>query len=208
MIVNNKYSSVAHGGSALYRYPELYGQSLGEFTAAQKDYINKVRTQIAAMRTAYDTSVKYAEDAEGKYSWYKQSVADTAAIYKEFLDFYEGLTDADIVNGFEDPLSKAAKAEWTPGEGEEPEAWDYVFSFEKYDLGTQNATDSLTNRAVRPLLRLNEHFLAYNQVLFDFVDAINKGKAALSDRMTAGKTGYATLEGVVSGAEGAYNDYK
>jgi hypothetical protein len=26
--------------------------------------------------------------------------------------------------------------------------------------------------------------------------------------MTAGKTGYATLEGVVSGAEGAYNDYK
>ena len=208
MIVNNKYSSVAHGGSALYRYPELYGQSLGEFTAAQKDYINKVRTQIAAMRTAYDTSAKYSEDAEGKYSWYKQSVADTAAIYKEFLDFYEGLTDADIVNGFEDPLSKAAKAEWTPGEGEEPEAWDYVFSFEKYDLGKQNATDSLTSRAVRPLLRLNEHFLAYNQVLFDMVDAINNGKAALADRMSAGKTGYATLEGDVASAESAYNDFK
>ena len=208
IIGNNKYSSEKYGGSILIRYPELYGQSLGEFTAAQKDYITKVRAQIAAMRTAYDTSVKYAEDTEGKYSWYKQSVADTAAIYKEFLDFYEGLSDADIVNGFEDPLSKAAKAEWTPGEGEDPEAWDYVFSFEKYDLGKQNATDSLTNRSVRPLLRLNEHFLAYNQVLFDFVDAINKGKAALSDRMSAGKTGYATLEGVVSGAEGAYNDYK
>jgi len=208
MVVKNRFPTANYGCFDLFRYPELYGQSLGEFTAAQKDYITKVRDQIAAMRTAYDTSVKYAEDTEGKYSWYKGSVADTAAIYKEFLDFYEGLSDADIVNGFEDPLSKAAKAEWTPGEGEDPEAWDYVFSFEKYDLGTQNATDSLTNRSVRPLLRLNEHFLAYNQVLFDFVDAINKGKAALSDRMTAGKTGYATLEGVVSGAEGAYNDYK
>ena len=208
IVGNNKYSSEPYGGSLLIRYPELYGQSLGEFTAAQKDYITKVRAQIAAMRTAYDTSVKYAEDTEGKYSWYKQSVADTAAIYKEFLDFYEGLTDADIVNGFEDPLSKAAKAEWTPGEGEEPEAWDYVFSFEKYDLGTQNATDSLTNRAVRPLLRLNENFLAYNQVLFDMVDAINKGKLALSDRMSAGKTGYATLEGDVASAENAYNDFK
>ena len=118
------------------------------------------------------------------------------------------MSDADIVNGFEDPLSKAAKAEWTPGEGEEPEAWDYVFSFEKYDLGKQNATDSLTSRAVRPLLRLNEHFLAYNQVLFDMVDAINNGKAALADRMSAGKTGYATLEGDVASAESAYNDFK
>ena len=27
--------------------------------------------------------------------------------------------------------------------------------------------------AVRPLLRLNEHFLAYNQVLFDMLDAID-----------------------------------
>ena len=208
IIGNNKYSSEKYGGSILIRYPELYGQSLGEFTAAQKDYINKVRTQIAAMRTAYDTSVNYYTDTEGKYSWYKQSVADTAAIYKEFLDFYEALSDADIVNGFEDPLSKAAKAEWTPGEGEEPEAWDYVFSFDKYDLGTQNATDSLTSRAVRPLLRLNEHFLAYNQVLFDMVDAIDKGKLALSDRMSAGKTGYATLEGDVASAESAYNDFK
>ena len=208
MVVKNRFPTANYGCFDLFRYPELYGQSLGEFTAAQKDYITKVRAQIAAMRTAYDTSVKYAEDTEGKYSWYKQSVADTAAIYKEFLDFYEGLSDADIVNGFEDPLSKAAKAEWTPGEGEEPEAWDYVFSFEKYDLGKQNATDSLTSRAVRPLLRLNEHFLAYNQVLFDMVDAIDKGKAALADRMTAGKTGYATLEGDVASAEGAYNDFK
>ena len=207
MIVDNKYSSVAHGGSALYRYPELYGQSLGDFTAAQKDYISKVRTQIAAMRTAYDTSVQYAEDTE-KYSWYNQVVADSAAISKEFLDFYEGLTDADIVNGFEDPLSKAAKAEWTPGEGEEEDAWDYVFSFEKYDLGKQNATDSLTNRAVRPLLRLNENFLAYNKVLSDMVAAIESGKLALSDRMSAGKTGYATLEGDVANAEQAYNDFK
>ena len=66
----------------------------------------------------------------------------------------------------------------------------------------------MTERAVRPLLRLNEHFLAYNQTLFDMLDAIDKGKAALSDRMSAGKQGYGTLQGAVADAESSFNDFK
>jgi hypothetical protein len=105
-------------------------------------------------------------------------------------------------------LSKEAKAEWVPGEGEDPEAWDYVFSYDKYAAGTQAAGDSLTNRAVRPLLRLNERFLANNQVLFDMFSAIENAKVILNTRVFSGRIAYTTLEGAVGDAEAMIEDYK
>ena len=207
MVVKNRYPSATYGGVDVFRYPELYGQAFGEYTAAQKKYISDVKKQIAAMRTAYDKAIKYSTDTEDYY-WYKQCVADTAEIYRPNLEFLEALTDADIIDGFNDPESMAAKEAAEAETGQEFPDWDYNLSYDKYAAGKQNAIDSLYNREVRPLLRLNDRFLAYNQVLFDMLAAIEQGKAALSDRMSAGKEGYATLQGVVESAELVFEDFK
>ena len=204
----DKYADTKIGGNGYLNDLRIYFKAAGKYDAKQLAYIEKVRTQINAMRAAYDNSVSYYTDAEGKYYWYKAAVKDTADIYAPYLEFYETLTDDDIINGFEDPLSKEAKAEWVPGEGEDPEAWDYVFSYDKYAAGTQAAGDSLKNRAVRPLLRLNERFLANNQVLFNMFSAIENAKVILNTRVFSGRIAYTTLEGAVGDAEAMIEDYK
>lgn len=201
------------GGNGYMNNLRIYFKAFGKYNAKQLKYIEDVRTQIAAMRDAYDKSQAYAEDAEGKYYWYKWAVADTSALYTDYLEFYESLTDDDIINGFDDPASKAAKEGWTPnindeGEEENPDAWDYNLSYEKYAAGIQNGLDTLTNRAVRPLLRLNERFLSYNQVLFDMLDAIEKSKVILDTRVFSERIAYATLKGAVGDAEAMFEDFK
>ena len=147
------------GGNGYMNDLRIFFKAAGKYNAKQLKYIEDVRAQITAMRNAYDASQSYVEDPEGKYYWYKQAVADTADLYINNLEYYEALTDDDIINGFDDPASKAAKEEWTPnideeGNDENPDAWDYNLSYAKYAAGTQNGIDTLTNRAVRPLLRL------------------------------------------------------
>lgn len=196
------------GGNGNMKDLRIYFKAAGKYDAKQLAYIEKVRTQFQAMRDAYDKSVSYYTDPEEKYYWYKWAVSDTAGIYAPYLAFYETLTDDDIINGFDDPLSKEAKAEWTPGEGEDPDAWDYNFSYEKYVAGTQAAADSLTNRAVRPLLRLNERFLGYNQVVFDLYGAIDKANVILDTRVFSGRIAYDGLKNAVGDALAMMEDFK
>jgi hypothetical protein len=206
---NDTYDgTVGAGGNGNLQNLRIYFKPFGKHTAKQLAYIEKVRTQITAMRDAYDKSVSYYTDPEGKYYWYKWAVQDTSAIYQPYLEFYEGLTDDDIIAGFDDPASKAAKEAAEAEAGQEFPDWDYNLAFDKYDAGIQNAADSLTNRAVRPMLRLNERFLAYNQVLFDMLESIDKAKIILDTRVFSGRIAYATLEGAVGDAEAMFEDYK
>ena len=206
---NDTYDgTVGAGGNGNLQNLRIYFKPFGKYTAKQLAYIEKVRTQITAMRDAYDKSVSYYTDPEGKYYWYKWAVQDTSAIYQPYLEFYEGLTDDDIIAGFDDPASKAAKEAAEAEAGQEFPDWDYNLAFDKYDAGIQNAADSLTNRAVRPMLRLNERFLSYNQVLFDMLEAIDKAKVILNTRVFSGRIAYATLEGAVGDAEAMFEDYK
>jgi hypothetical protein len=206
---NDTYDgTVGAGGNGNLKDLRIYFKPFGKYTAKQLAYIEKVRTQITAMRDAYDKSVSYYTDPEGKYYWYKWAVQDTSAIYQPYLEFYEGLTDDDIIAGFDDPASKAAKEAAEAEAGQEFPDWDYNLTFDKYDAGIQNAADSLTNRAVRPLLRLNEKFLSYNQVLFDMLESIDKAKIILNTRVFSGRIAYTTLEGAVGDAEAMFEDYK
>ena len=206
---NDTYDgTVGAGGNGNLQNLRIYFKPFGKYTAKQLAYIEKVRTQITAMRDAYDKSVSYYTDPEGKYYWYKWAVQDTSAIYQPYLEFYEGLTDDDIIAGFDDPASKAAKEAAETEAGQEFPDWDYNLAFDKYDAGIQNAADSLTNRAVRPMLRLNERFLSYNQVLFDMLESIDKAKIILDTRVFSGRIAYATLEGAVGDAEAMFEDYK
>ena len=204
----DKYADKKIGGNGYLNDLRIFFKAAGKYNAKQLAYIEKVRTQINAMRGAYDNSVKYYTDPEEKYYWYKWAVQDTSAIYQPYLEFYETLTDDDIINGFDDPASKAAKEAAEAESGQEFPEWDYNFSFEKYAAETQNGADSLTNRAVRPMLRLNERFLSYNQVLFDMLESIDKAKIILDTRVFSGRIAYGTLEGAVGDAEAMFEDYK
>ena len=196
------------GGKGQYNDVRVYFKPAGKYNADQVAYIEKVRIQINAMRNAYDLSQSYVEDPESKYYWYKWAVADTSAIQLPLLEFYESLTDDDIINGFEDPASKAAKEEWTPGEEETEDSWDCFMSYAKYAAGLQNAADTVLNRGARPLFRLNERFVANNQPLLDLLEAIDKAKVILNTRVFTGRVAYATMEGAVSDAEAQFEDYK
>ncbi len=196
------------GGKGVFYDVRVFFKAAGKYNAKQLAYIEKVREQITAMRNAYDNSVSYYTDPEGKYYWYKQAVKDTSSLYTENLEFYESLTDDDIINGFDEPASKAAKEAAETEAGTEFPEWDYNLSYDKYAAGTQSAIDTIMNRGGRPLFRLNERFLAYNQVLFDMLDAIENAKVILNTRVFSGRITYTTLEGAVGNAEVAFEVFK
>ena len=228
---HDKYDGIQGiGGNGNLKDLRIFFKAAGKYNAKQLAYIEKVRTQINALRGAYDNSVSYYTDPESKYYWYKWAVQDTADTYAPYVEFYENLTDDDIINGYEDPLSKAAK-EAAAAEGADVSNWDCETSYAKYineitekyyeedpETGEMvekertrievNAIDTIMNRAVRPMLRLNERFLSFNQVLFDMLEAIDKAKVILDTRVFSGRVAYATLEGAVGDAEAMFADYK
>ena len=208
---NDTYASANYGklgGKGQYNDVRVYFKPAGKYNANQVAYIEKVRIQIDAMRKAYDLSQSYVEDAEGKYNWYKWAVADSSELQKPLLDFYESLTDDDIINGFDDPASKAAKEAWEAEYGEEATDWDYNLSYDKYANGLQNAADTVLNRGARPLFRLNERFAAYNQVLLDLYSTVEKANTALNTRVFSEKIGYSGLESVTEGTLLMAEDFK
>ena len=196
------------GGKGVFYDVRIFFKAAGKYNAKQLAYIEKVREQITAMRNAYNLAVSYYTDADGRYYWYKQAVRDTSGLYRENLEFYESLTDDDIINGFDEPASKAAKEAAEAEAGTEFPEWDYNLSYDKYAAGTQSAIDTIMNRGGRPLFRLNERFLAYNQVLLDMLESIDKARVILNTRVFSGRIAYATLESAVGDAEAMFEDYK
>ena len=194
------------GGTGYFNNLRIFFKPAGKYNAKQLAYIESVKTQINVMRTNYDKIVSYPDDSQ--YYWYKWAAEDTAAIYKPILEFYESLTDDDIINGFDDPCSKIAKEAWEAESGVEAPDWDYNLSYDKYNAGLQNAADSIYRYGVRPVRNLNTRFLAFNQYLFDLQATIEKAKVALNTRLFTEKIAYPTLEGVVGDVEAMFEEYK
>ena len=220
------------GGNGYLNDLRIFFKPAGKYDAAQLAYIEKVREQITTLRTNYDKSVSYYTDPDGKYYWYKWAVQDTSAIYQPYLEFYETLTDDDIIEGYTDPASADAKAA-AEAEGIDVSGWDCETSYAKYinmvpytyyeenpetgemepKEGTRrevNAIDSIMNRAVRPILRLNERFTSFNQHIFDCQAVIARANQALNTRVFKELQGYDVLKGATEGAEetleGFYED--
>ncbi len=189
------------GGKGVFNDVRVFFKAAGKYDSKQLAYIEKVREQITAMRNAYNLSVSYYTDEEGKYYWYKWAVQDTSSLYTENLEFYESLTDDDIINGFDEPASKAAKEAAEAEAGTEFPEWDYNLSYDKYAAGTQSAIDTIMNRGGRPLFRLNERFVAFNQHILDCQDAIASAYKALNTRVFKDFQGYDVLKGTTEGAE-------
>ena len=194
------------GGTGYFNNLRIFFKPAGKYNAKQLAYIEKVRVQIDVMRTNYDKIASYVDDPQ--YYWYKWAAEDTANIYKPLLDFYESLTDDDIINGFDDPGSKAAKEAWEAEYGEEAPDWDYNLSFDKYDAGLQNAADSVYNYGVRPVRNLNNRFLAFNQHLFDLQATIDKAYQALNTRVFEEKILYSNLQLEAEGAQESLESFK
>ena len=211
------------GGRGHLNNLRIFFKPAGKYDAAQLAYIEKVREQITTLRTNYDKSESYYTDPEGKYYWYKWAVQDTSAIYLPYLEFYETLTDDQIIEGYEDPASKDAK-EAAAAAGMDVSDWDCETSYAKYinmvpyiyyeenpetgemepKEGTRrqvNAIDTIMNRAVRPILRLNERFTSFNQHIFDCQDVIARANQALNTRVFQELQGYEVLKGATEGAE-------
>ena len=211
------------GGNGYLKDLRIFFKPAGKYDAAQLAYIEKVREQITTLRTNYDKSESYYTDPEGKYYWYKWAVQDTSAIYLPYLEFYETLTDDQIIEGYEDPASKDAK-EAAAAAGIDVSNWDCEPSYAKYinmvpyiyyeenpetgemepKEGTRrqvNAIDTIMNRAVRPILRLNERFTGFNQHIFDCQAVIARANQALNTRVFKELQGYEVLKGATEGAE-------
>lgn len=216
-------SKTCLGGNGYLNDLRIFFKPAGKYDAAQIAYIEKVREQIAAMRDQYNKSLDYMADEEGKYYWYKWALEDTIPKYGEYLEFYEALTDDDIIEGYTDPASADAKAA-AEAEGIDVSGWDCETSYAKYinmvpytyyeenpetqemepKEGTRrevNAIDSIMNRAVRPVKRVNERFVAFNQHILDCQDAIASAYKALNTRVFKDLQGYDVLNGDVAGAE-------
>ena len=212
------------GGNGYMNDVRIYFKPAGKYNAAQLSYIEKVREQITKLRENYNLSVSYYTDEKGIYYWYKQAVQDTSAIYLPYLEFYETLTDDQIIEGYEDPASKAAK-DAAEAEGIDVSDWDCETSYAKYINWVDrtrhiddpdnprdtivkerevNAIDSIMNRAVRPILRLNERFLAYNQHLLNLKDAIDNGNKTLNTRVLKERVTYVELSEAVGTANESF----
>lgn len=184
------------GGNMFLANPRLYC-SLEGYDADQLAYIEKVRGQINAAADAYAKAQTLLDDAT--LPWLKKEMADTMAVMKPRVDFYNTLTDEDIINGFVDPVSGVANngyADMTAGEDKETGK----------PIPTYNAADSIMNNGVRPMQYFNNTYTKVNSIFVNLNTSINLAKQALPRPIYSTATGSSALNSAITTAEALYKD--
>lgn len=184
------------GGNMYLANPRLYC-SLDGYNAEQLAYIEKVRTQINAAANAYASAEALRDSVE--LPWLKKEMADTMAVMKPRVDFYNALTDEEIINGFVDPVSGVANngyADMTAGE--DPETGN--------PIPTYNAADSIMNNGVRPMQYFNNTYTRVNAIFVNLNTSIDLAKQALALPIYSTATGSSALNSAITTAEALYKD--
>lgn len=184
------------GGNMYLANPRLYC-SLDGYNADQLAYIEKVRTQINAAANAYASAEALRDSVE--LPWLKKEMADTMAVMKPRVDFYNALTDEEIINGFVDPVSGVANngyADMTAGVDLET----------GNPIPTYNAADSIMNNGVRPMQYFNNTYTKVNSIFVNLNTSIDLAKQALPLPIYSTATGSSALNSAITTAEALYKD--
>lgn len=188
----------ALGYGYFYKEPRIYCKLSGKYTAEQKAYIDNVKAQIEAVKTALAAADSLSNLTY--YPWLKKEMADTIAKYKPFNDFYQTLTDDDIFNGFVDPVVQIENSGYANYiDGQDPETGK--------PIPTYNAKDTIMVNAVKPLLRNNENYIAANKVFPDLQSAIDNAKNVRAMAIYSVATGKDDLDNAITAAVNAYTQY-
>lgn len=187
-----------YGLGYFYKEPRIYCKLFGSLSAEQIQYIDDVKEQIAAVKTAMENADSLSQLTY--YPWLKKEMADTIAKYKKYNDFYQTLTDDDILNGFVDPVVKKENSGYA----------NYIDGMDQETgkpIPTYNAIDTIMVNAVKPLLRANEAYIAANKVFTDLQAAIDDAKYVKALPIYSVATGMDDLSNAIINAENAYKQY-
>ena len=188
----------ALGYGYFYKEPRIYCKLSGKYTAEQTAYIEDVKAQIEAVKTALAAADSLSNLTY--YPWLKKEMADTIAKYKPFSDFYQTLTDDDIFNGFVDPVvQKENKGYANYIDGQDPETGK--------PIPTYNAIDTIMVNAVKPLKRYNEAYIAANKVFPELQSAIDNAKNVRAMAIYSVATGKDDMDNAITAAVNAYTQY-
>lgn len=184
------------GGNMFLANPRLYC-SLDGYNADQLAYIEKVRTQINAAADAYARAQALLDSVA--LPWMKKEMADTMAVMKPRVDFYNALTDEEIINGFVDPVSGVANngyADMTAGVDLET----------GNPIPTYNAADSIMNNGVRPMQYFNNTYTKVNTIFVNLNTSIDLAKQTLPLPIYSTSTGKDALNTAITTAEALYKE--
>lgn len=187
---------VCKGGTYTLTNPRLYC-SLEGYDADQLAYIEKVRKQIDAAANAYANAEALRDSVE--LPWLKKEMADTMAVMKPRVDFYNTLTDEEIINGFVDPVSGVANNGYA----------DMTADFDQETGNPKpkyNAADSIMNNGVRPMQYFNDTYTKVNSIFVNLNTSINLAKQTVDLPIYSTSTGKPALETAITTAESLYKD--
>ena len=186
------------GYGYFYKEPRIYCKLSGKYTAEQTAYIDNVKAQIEALKTALAEADSLSKLTY--YPWLKEEMAATIAKYKPFNDFYQTLTDDDIINGFVDPVVQIENSGYANYiDGQDPESGK--------PIPTYNAIDTIMVNAVKPLLRANEAYIAANKVFPELQSAIDNAKNVRAMAIYSVATGKDDMDNAITAAVNAYTQY-
>lgn len=188
----------ALGYGYFYKEPRIYCKLSGKYTAEQTAYIEDVKAQIEALKTALAAADSLSNLTY--YPWLKEEMAATIAKYIPFNDFYQTLTDDDIINGFVDPVVQIENSGYANYiDGQDPETGK--------PIPTYNAIDTIMVNAVKPLLRANEAYIAANKVFPELQSAIDNANNVRAMAIYSVATGKDDLDNAITAAVNAYKHY-
>lgn len=188
----------ALGYAYYYKEPRIYCKLSGKYTAEEKAYIDNVKAQIEAVKTALAEADSLSNLTN--HPWLKKEMADTIAKYKPFNDFYQTLTDDDIFNGFVDPVVQIKNSGYANYiDGQDPETGK--------PIPTYNAKDTIMVNAVKPLKRYNEAYIAANKVFPELQSAIDNANNVRAMAIYSVATGKDDLDNAITTAVNAYTQY-
>lgn len=191
------FEGVCKGGTYTLTEPRLFCSLDGKWNAAELKYVDDVKAQITALESNLATAQEYLENAE--YPWLNTEIADTIAKYKEYLAFYQTLSDDDIYKGFVDPVSQVENNGYANYiDGEDPETGA--------SIPTYNAIDTIMNNTVRKVIRFCEAYSAANAVFPALKAAIANAQTTLTDPVYSTATGMDDLVAAIATAQSVYND--